>query len=186
MALEVGPKGVILNLVVGFMYATNSEVEEHLTAEELRTLYREAKDPAERSHAHIVWLIACGESAKRVAEISGYSPRWVCEVVRRYNEGGREALGNRRRENPGGKFLLDEARRRELAEALQGPAPDGGLWTGPKVAEWIREKTGKGTHPQRGWVYLKRLGYSLKSPRPRHHKADREEQEAFKKTSPAR
>lgn len=87
---------------------------------------------------------------------------------------------------PRGKFLLDEAQRRELAEALEGPAPDGGLWTGPKVAEWIEQRTGEGTHPQRGWVYLKRLGYSLKSPRPRHHKADQEEQETFKKTSPPR
>jgi len=162
------------------------KLEEHLSAEELRARYREAKDPAERSHTQIVWLIASGESAKRAAEISGYSPRWVSEVVRRYNEGGSEALGDRRRENPGGKFLLDEQRRRELAEALEGPAPDGGLWTGPKVAEWIEAKTGKRTHPQRGWVYLKRLGYSLKRPRPRHHKADQEEQEAFKKTSPSR
>lgn len=162
------------------------KLEEHLPAEELRARYREAKDPAERSHAQIVWLIANGESAKRAAEISGYSARWVSEVVRRYNAGGPEALGDRRRENPGGKFLLDEDRRRELAEALEGPAPDGGLWTGPKVAEWIEDKTGKRTHPQRGWVYLKRLGYSLKSPRPRHHKADPQEQEAFKKTSSPR
>ncbi len=118
------------------------KLEEHLTAEELRARYRGAKDPAERSHAQIVWLIARGESAKRAAEISGYWPRWVSEVVRRYNEGGPEALGDRRRENPGGKFLLDEAQRRELAEALlEGPAPDGGLWTGPKVAEWIEQRT---------------------------------------------
>lgn len=82
--------------------------------------------------------------------------------------------------------MLDEAQRWELAEALEGPAPDGGLWTGPKVAEWIEQRTGEGTHPQRGWVYLKRLGYSLKRPRPRHHEADQEEQESFKKTSPPR
>ncbi len=73
-----------------------------------------------------------------------------------------------------------------LSEVLGGPAPDGGLWTGPKVAAWIEEKTGTKTHPQRGWVYLKRLGFSLRRPRPRHAKADPEEQETFKKTSPPR
>ena len=161
-----------------------TKLEDHLTVEELKTRYREAENPAERAHTQIVWLLARGESQKRVAEITGYSARWVSEVVRRYNGGGPEALGDRRRENPGGKFLLDEERRRELAEVLEGPAPDGGLWTGPKVASWIEEKTGKRTHPQRGWVYLKRLGYSLKTPSPRHRKADAEEQEAFKKTSP--
>ena len=119
-----------------------------------------------------------------MAQITGYSARWVSEVARRYNEGGTEALGDRRHENPGGRFLLDEARRQELAEALEGPAPDGGLWSGPKVARWIEEKTGKKTYPQRGWVYLKRLGFSLKSPRPCHAKADPyEQEEAFKKTS---
>lgn len=71
-----------------------------------------------------------------------------------------------------------------MASALEGPAPDGGLWRGPKVAVWIEQKTGKRTHPQRGWVYLKRLVYSLKTPRPRHKKADTKEQETFKKTSP--
>ena len=162
------------------------KLEEHLSIEELGARYREAKDPVERSHAQIVWLLARGESAKRAAQITGYSARWVSEVVRRYNEGGPEALGDRRHENPGGRFLLDEAQRRELAEALGGAAPDGGLWSGPKVASWIEAKTGEKTHPQRGWVYLKRLGFSLKSPRPRHAKADPEEQETFKKTSPAR
>jgi transposase len=162
------------------------KLKDHLTMEELGTRYRRARDPVERSHAQIVWLIARGHSAKEAAEITGYSARWVSEVVRRYNEGGPEALGDRRHENPGGRFLVEEHQRRELADALRGPAPDGGLWTGPKVASWIEEKTGKRTHPQRGWVYLKRLGFSLKRPRPRHHKADQEEQEAFKKTSPTR
>jgi transposase len=158
------------------------KLEDHLSVEGLGARYRGAKDPVERTHVQIIWLLARGESAKRTAEITGYSTRWVSEVARRYNEGGPEALGDRRHENPGGKFLLEEEQRRELAEALKGPAPDGGLWSGPKVAAWIEEETGERTHPQRGWVYLKRLGFSLKSPRDRHHKADQEEQEAFKKT----
>ena len=116
------------------------KLEEHLSAEELRARHRGAKDPAERSHTQIAWLIASGEGAKRAAEIPGYSPRRVSEVVRRYNGGGSEALGDRRREDPGGRFLLDEERRRGLAEALEDPAPDGGLWTGPKVAEWIARR----------------------------------------------
>jgi transposase len=163
-----------------------TKLNDHLTVEELGARYRRVRDPVERSHAQIVWLIARGRSAKEAAQITGYSARWVSEVVRRYNEGGPEALGDRRHENPGGRFLLEEDQRRELADALGGPAPDGGLWTGPKVASWIEEKTGKKTHPQRGWVYLKRLGFSLRRPRPRHHEADQQEQEAFKKTSPTR
>ncbi|MCA1717467.1 MAG: winged helix-turn-helix domain-containing protein, partial [Actinobacteria bacterium] len=34
---------------------------------------------------------------------------------------------------------------------------------------------------QRGWEYLRRLRQSPKVPRPHHHKADKRDQEAFKK-----
>jgi transposase len=135
------------------------KLEDHLTVEQLATRYRESRYPIERSHVQIVWLLGRGESAKRVAEITGYSARWVSEVARRYSEGGTKALGGRRHQNPGGRFLLDEAHRRELAEALEGPAPDGGLWSGPKVARWI-EKASKGRRPlalvhhRYEWLYV--------------------------------
>ena len=70
-----------------------------------------------------------------------------------------------------------------LAEAVAGPPPDGGLWTGPKVAAWIGRETGRAhVHPQRGWAYLRRLDQSWQTPRPHHEQAATpEEQEAFKK-----
>ncbi len=55
------------------------------------------------------------------------------------------------------------------------------MWSGPKVAAWIAAKTGHEIHPQRGWDYLKQLGFTLKRPRPRHAKADAEAQAVFKK-----
>lgn len=66
---------------------------------------------------------------------------------------------------------------------MQGEAPDGGLWNSRKVAQWIEESTGKKTHVQRGWEYVKKLGFSLKRPRAQHEKANIEDQEAFKKSS---
>jgi hypothetical protein len=68
-----------------------------------------------------------------------------------------------------------------LAAALQEPAPDGGLWTGPKVAAWIEAETGHPGYPQLGWLYLVRLGARLKRPRPHHAKADPTEVAAFPK-----
>lgn len=46
--------------------------------------------------------------------------------MRAYNEGGPEAL------------------LAELAAALKGKAPDGGLWTARKVVAWIQTKSGQG------------------------------------------
>ena len=71
---------------------------------------------------------------------------------------------------------------RELDEAFHASPSDGGLWSGPKVAAWMQEKLGRPVDPRRGWDYLQRLGYSTRVPRPQHAEADREAQQAFKKT----
>jgi transposase len=63
---------------------------------------------------------------------------------------------------------------------LQPPA-DAGIWTSQKVADWLASKRGKKVNVARGWEWLKRLGFSLQTPRPRHAKADKQAQEAFKK-----
>jgi transposase len=160
-------------------------VKAHLSLEELESRYRKAKEPVARSHWQIIWLVAQGEPAQQVAEVTSYSYDWVRCIVRRYNQEGPTALGDRRRYNPGGSFILSAEQQAQLQRVLDEPPADGGLWSGPKVARWIEEQTGRKVHPQRGWEYLKRLGRSLRIPRPRHAKADLAAQEAFKKTFPS-
>jgi transposase len=154
---------------------------EHLSLAELGRRYRAARGRVERGHLQVVWLLRQGRSGAEVAQVMGLSRRWVAEIVRRYNEGGAGALGDRRRSNAGAVPLLSEAQRLALAEALEHPPPGGGLWSGPKVAAWIADATGRKVRPQRGWDYLQRLGFSLRRPRPRHVKADAAAQAAFKK-----
>jgi len=43
----------------------------HLSQEELESRYRHAKDPVERSHYQIIWLLACGRPTEEVAAITG-------------------------------------------------------------------------------------------------------------------
>ena len=157
------------------------ELAGHLSAEELGERYRAARDRVARGHLQVVWLLAEGRGGREVARVVGLSERWVAEIVRRYNEGGPERLGDRRRGNAGAKPLLDAAQRGGLAQALRGAPPEGGLWSGPKVAAWIARATGREVRPQRGWDYLRQLGFALKRPRPRHAKADAAAQAAFKK-----
>jgi transposase len=158
------------------------------TPEQLKDLYRGARDPVLRAHLHIVWRLSLGESIRQVAELSGYSTKWVKEILRRYEEHGVRGLGDRRHNNPGGaeRALLDADQREELREALKRPAPDGGLWSGPKVALWMAQKTARRrVRAQRGWDYLKRLGHTPQVPRPSNVEADPKEQEAFKKSCPS-
>jgi transposase len=165
------------------------ELSPHASTQELEHRYRKAKDPVERSHHQIVWLLSEGRSTREVCEVTGYSPGWVRKIARRYNERGVEGLGDRRHSNPGAKerALLDEAGEAQLLEALQGPPPDGGMWSGPKVALWIAQRNAlEQVHVQRGFEYLRKVRYSPQVPRPSNVQgADDSEREAFKKDSPS-
>jgi transposase len=157
-------------------------IEPKLTLAELEARYRKAADGVERSQWQIIWLLAQGKTTAEVAKITGYSVSWIRQVAGRYNRDG--IVGDMRRNNPGVKALLSREQQLELWQALQGGAPDGGLWNSRKVAQWIENNTGKKkVYLQRGWEYLKKLGFSLKHLRPRHEKASAEQQEAFKKSS---
>ena len=163
------------------------KLESHLTPEELENRYRKAHDPVLRSHYQILWLISEGKSTTQVMEVTGYSRGWIQQLARRYNEGGPEALGDRRHGNPGARdrALLSEDQQEELREALKKPPPEGGMWNSRKVGEWIERRSGKALSrkKQSGWEYMKRLGQSPKVPRPHHARANEHEQEAFKKSS---
>jgi transposase len=155
---------------------------------QLEGFYRKASDPVLRTHLLMVWRISLGDSIREVAEMVGYSEKWVREIARRYESEGVEGLGDRRHGNPGAKerALLDEERQADLREALlEESPPGGGMWSGPKVARWIEETTGmEKVHAQRGWEYLRKVGMSPQVPRPSNAQgADSEEREAFKKVS---
>jgi len=164
---------------------TDSEGSE---SSRLEGLYRKASDPVLRTHLQMVWRMSLGDSVDEVARMVGYSEKWTREIARRYESEGVEGLGDRRHANPGAKerALLDEEGQARLQEALLKEAPPGGgMWSGPKVARWIEEKTGmERVHAQRGWEYLRKVGMSPQVPRPSNAKgADASEREAFKKVS---
>jgi transposase len=158
-------------------------VKAHLSVEQVEARYRKAQDPVERSHWQIIWLVAQGKTTGEISEVTGYSVGWIYTIVHRYNQQGPAVIGDHRHGNPGGTFILSAEQQQHLEHDLDAGAPDGGLWTGPKVARWILVYTGRQVHPQRGWEYLKRLGYSKRVLRPRHAKADPAAQQAFKKKS---
>jgi transposase len=158
-------------------------VADHLGVEELTARYRAARDPVERGRWQMIRLLVSGRSLREVADVTGYSARWVREVVRRYNAHGPEGLADRRHANPGAAPLLDAEGRRARDAALAEPPPEGGRWTCAKVAARIARRTGRDEIPaQRGWVYLRRTGHSPQVPRPRHARAaDAAAQAAFQK-----
>lgn len=158
-------------------------IEPHLSIEELEKRYRGAKDPVERTHYQIIWLLDLGHSSAEVAQVTGYSRSWIDELVWGYNRIGPETLGDGRRQNRGAPPLLNDIQQAQLWLLLSGKAPDGGLWNGRKVACWLSELTGQPISRQQGWEYLKQMRFRLRVPRPQHQEADLDEQEAWKKKS---
>jgi transposase len=153
----------------------------HLAPAEIEQRYRRARDPVARSHWQILWLLARGDPTAAVAQVTGYSPTWIYTIVRRYNAAGPAGVGDRRRQNRGADPLLAPEQQAALRAALAGPAPEGGRWTGPAVARWMAGALGRPVGVQRGWEYLRRLGFTPQVPRPRHVGTDPAAQEAFKK-----
>lgn len=167
------------------MAQTGVKLAPHLSSQELKRRYRTCKEAKEARRRHALWLISEGASAQQAARAVGFAPSWVRTFAARYNRLGPGAIRDGHRRNPGGgKKRLTEAQQQRLGQALAGPPPGGGLWSGPKVALWIQQQTGKEAHPQLGWEYLRRLGKSAQTPRRRHAQAaSAAERQAFKKSS---
>src|SRR5215212_1601861 len=156
-----------------------ARIVSHLPLEELEARYRAARDATEARHLQAIWLLAQGRTFLEVAEVLAFVPRWVEELAARYNALGPTALGDQRRRNGRAASLLTEAVLAALAVRAREPPDDGGLWSGPKVAAWMARHLGLArVHPQRGWEALKRIGWSVQAPRPRHPRAATPEQQA--------
>jgi transposase len=153
----------------------------HLTLDELEQRYRRTKDPVARTQWQILWLLSSGTSTAEVARVTRSSVNWVRAMARRYREDGPPGIGDRRHGNPGATPLLAWPQQEALRAALSGPAPDGGLWTGRWVAVWMSEALGRTVSVQRGWEWMRRLGYTPQRPRRQETRANPEAQEAFKK-----
>lgn len=154
---------------------------EHRPVAELERRYRAATDPVARSHSQIIWLLSSGSPTAEVARVTGYSEDWVLKLAKRYRQDGPTGLGDRRHGTPGAPALLNAAGQAALRTALAGAAPDGGRWTGRQVAVWLSTSLGREVSPQRGWEYLRRLGFTPQQPRPTASQADPVAQAAFKK-----
>ena len=156
-----------------------AHIVEHVPVEELERLYRAARDATEARHIQAVWLLAQGRTVLDVAGVLAFAPRWVEQLAARYNAHGPDALGDQRRRNGRAASVLTPALLTALSERLKTPPDDGGRWTGPKVALWMARHLGvERVHPQRGWEALKRVRWSIQTPRPRHPRSATPEQRA--------
>ena len=157
---------------------TRLPVVEHLPPDEIAQRYRTCPDGAAKTRWQVLGLVTRPDhpmSAGRAARSVGLTPSWGRTLLKRWNACGPDGLADGRRAN-GTNSVLTPARQAELYTTLRADPPDGGLWTGPKVARYVRDRWGVEVVPQTGWRWLVRLGFALRVPRPRHPKAATPEQ----------
>src|SRR3954452_939624 len=114
-----------------------ARVADHLSVEDLEAGFRSARDPTATRHFQVIWLLARGHTIADVAAVTSFVPRWIEQLLARYNAEGPEALGDLRRRNGSVPSVLHPALLERLRARLEAPPPDGGLWSSRKVAACV-------------------------------------------------
>ena len=160
----------------------------HLPVGKVRYRYVTCRHPVEKPRWHALWLLARTDHPRTPAEVAdlvGLSAVTVRAVLHRWNDLGPAGVADRRAGN-GADPKLTARRRAALFAALQKRPPDGGVWTGPKVARYVKTRWAVPVGPVTGWRWLRDLGFTLQVPRPRHPRAaDRPARRRWKKTCDA-
>ena len=167
------------------MARTRLPIVPHLTPEHIYRRYRACRTGVEKTHWQLLWLLTRPEQplapAQAAAQV-GLTAVWARAVLKRWNADGPAGLADRRAGTNGGRGKLTTDQQIDLWAALQQPPPDGGLWTGPKVAGYARDRWGVSVGKPTGWRWLRGLGFSPQVPRPCHPKAaSAAEQQAWKR-----
>src|SRR5829696_6996868 len=127
----------------------------HLTYEQLTQRFRRCPDGRQKARWQALWLLSRPQDPYACAATADA----VRKLVKRYNKGGPDAVER----NAGGQGRaprLSDAQQEQLKGELLGRAPDGGLWTGPKLARRIAALTGRSMHKATGWEWLRKLGFT--------------------------
>ena len=156
----------------------------HHPLDQLQRLYRTQMNARLARRIQGVYLAKMGQTCPEIMRITGAARRTVQQWLAKYNRGGLDELFDKPR--PGQPRKLPRNREEEFCRRIEnGPSRDDGVsvLNGPAIRRILEREFGQ-TYSLWGiYDLLHRLGYSCLCPRPRHEQADRQAQEAFKKTS---
>ena len=135
---------------------------------------------------HGLLLVTGGQSCRQVAELFGEDGTTVQRWVRRFEQGGLDAL--REGERSGRPRTLDGAQWRKLQGELRKSPRELGfaatLWDGPVLSEHLRRRYGVDLGVRQCQRLFRQMGFRLRKPRPQVAQADPLKIAAVKKTAP--
>lgn len=152
------------------------------TAEALKAAYQGERDPARRSQLQGLWLLRTGRRLEEVADVVGVHYRTVQRWAAWYREGGLAAIRAHKMGGKGQAPKLTPDQQRQVSDAVA----TGRFRVAAEIGEWIQEAFGVEYRPNGLYALLARLDCRPKVPRPRHTKADPEQQAAWKRGASSR
>jgi hypothetical protein len=104
----------------------------HLSLAEMAARHDSAADRGTRARWRALYWLAWGATGVRAAGVSGYSPKWVGQLARRYNRDGPAAVTDQRHRNRGALPLLTAEQCARLTTRWRGPPRMGGCGRAPR------------------------------------------------------
>jgi len=150
--------------------------------EELKKLEKRHRYSHLFHRVRMLRLLKSGECSNlaEAAKALGYSRRQCQRWFLSYKQEGLEKPLVSRVSERGPTELITEEAFEELEEAMKR----GKIATIAQAHRFLRQRGVHYAHPESVGALLRRRKVKLKTGRPRHEKADKEDQEAFKKSSP--
>lgn len=135
---------------------------------------------------HGLLLVTAGQSCRDIAQLFGEDGTTVQRWVRRFEQGGLDAL--REGERSGRPRTLEPRDWRRLQGDLRKTPRDFGLaatlWDGPVLAEHLRRRYAVDLGVRQCQRLFRQMGFRLRKPRPQVAQADPLKVAAVKKTPP--
>ena len=152
----------------------------HISQDEMRERMIASKGREQYQRWQSIFLTSKGLQSDVVAEYVGTTKGTVHQWVYQYNHHGPDGLTLQGRGGRRYGFLSLEAEA-ELLDDLRPIAEKGRIMTASAVKEQLEEKLAKKVSEDYLYDLLHRHGWRKVMPRPQHPKANKEQQEEFKK-----
>ncbi|SRR6266545_5256201 len=110
----------------GQMSSHEAGKQEWLSRADITVRSTSASTAIERRRWQVIGLLADGAPLAEIVAATDYRPRTIREIAQRYREYGPAGLADGRQHSVGAEPLLAEDQQRDLRQALQKRAPNGG------------------------------------------------------------
>ena len=157
----------------------------NMTYEEIKTMYKQVHNDKAKLRLQACMLRKNGQTLKEISNILEYPLTTIGDWLRRIHQEGLHRVHNTKQ--TGRPAHLTKVQKDQIAKILeQSPAQQGlpyKVWTAPLLAHFIEQQYQIKYQLRRIEQMVHELGFNFLKARPEHKKANKKQQDDFKKKS---